>query len=181
MVWVTGASSGIGRAVSHACAARGDHVVLSSRSAGVLARVEVECRERGAASVLLAPLDVTDGEAVRSAVVETLERHGRLDLVVSSAGVAAYARTEQSEETTFDRVVEVNVLGTFRVAAAALRVFRDQRYGRLVVVGSVLGRVAVPWMSAYVTSGRCAAWCGCCAPRTPTCPGWRSPWWCPAG
>lgn len=152
VVWITGASSGIGRAVAHACAARGEHVVLSSRSAGVLARVEAECRERGAASVLLAPLDVTDGEAVRAAVVETLERHGRLDVVVSNAGVAAYARTEESEETTFDRVLEVNVLGAFRVAAAALRVFRDQGHGRLVVVGSVLGRVAVPWMGAYVTS-----------------------------
>lgn len=152
VVWVTGASSGIGRAVAHACAARGDHLVLSSRAPGVLAEVEAECLARGAASAVVAPLDVTDGDAVRETADAAVSRHGRLDLVVSSAGVAAYARAEESEDATFDRVVEVNVLGTHRVAAAALRVFRRQGRGRLVVVGSVLGRVAVPWMGAYVAS-----------------------------
>ena len=152
VVWVTGASSGIGRALAHACAARGDHLVLSSRASGVLAEVGAECRERGAASVVLAPLDVTDGQAVREAADAAVARHGRLDLVVSNAGVAAYARVEQSEDASFDRVLEVNVLGAYRVSAAALRVFRRQQRGRLVVVGSVLGRVAVPWMGAYVTS-----------------------------
>lgn len=152
VVWITGASSGIGRALAHACAERGDHLVLSSRATDVLARVEAECHQRGAASVMVAPLDVTDGEAVREAADAAVARHGRLDLVVSNAGIAAYARVEDSEDTTFDRVLEVNVLGAFRVAAAALRVFRRQERGRLVVVGSVLGRVAVPWMGAYVTS-----------------------------
>lgn len=152
VVWITGASSGIGRATAHACARRGDHLVLSSRAAGVLAEVEEECTALGAASVMLAPLDVTDSAAVDAAVDAAVARHGRLDLVVSNAGVAAYSRVEESDDASFERVLEVNVGGTFRVARAALRVLRAQEHGSLVVVGSVLGRVAVPLMGAYVAS-----------------------------
>lgn len=152
VVWITGASSGIGRATAHACARRGDHLVLSSRAAGVLAEVEVECAALGAASVMLAPLDVSDSAAVDAAAGAAVARHGRLDLVVSNAGVAAYSRVEESDDATFERVLEVNVGGAFRVARASLRIMRAQERGSLVVVGSVLGRVAVPLMGAYVAS-----------------------------
>lgn len=152
VVWITGASSGIGRAVAHACARRGDRLVLSARAADVLEEVRSECEDLGATRVLLAPLDVTDGDAVTRAAEAAVEAFGRLDVVVQNAGVAAYSRLEESDEATFDRVVEVNVLGAFRVCRAAVTVFRRQRAGSLVVVGSLLGRVAVPYMGAYIVS-----------------------------
>ena len=152
VVWVTGASSGIGRAVAHACARRGDRLVLSARAAEVLEQVREECLGLGATAVLVAALDISDAAAVDAAAREAVGTFGGLDLVVQNAGVAAYARVEDADPATFDRVVEVNLLGAYRVAAAALRVFRDQRSGKLVVVGSVLGRVAVPYMGAYIAS-----------------------------
>lgn len=152
VVWVTGASSGIGRAIAHACARRGDRLVLSARAEGVLEQVRDECRDLGATGVLLAPLDISDAAAVDAAARAAVSTFGGLDLVVQNAGVASYARVEDADPATFDRVVEVNLLGAYRVAAAALRVFRGQRSGSLVVVGSVLGRVAVPYMGAYIAS-----------------------------
>ncbi len=152
VVWITGASSGIGRAVAHACARRGDRLVLSARAGDVLAEVRGECEALGAAAVLVKPLDVTDGAAVAEAAEAAVTTFGRLDVVVQNAGVAAYSRVEEQEDATFDRVIEVNLLGAFRVCKAALTVFRRQRSGSVVVVGSVLGRVAVPYMGAYVAS-----------------------------
>lgn len=152
VVWVTGASSGIGRAVAHACARRGDRLVLSARALDVLAEVRRECEDLGAAAVLVKPLDITDGPAVTEAAEDAVATFGRLDVVVQNAGVAAYSRVEEQEEATFDRVVEVNLLGAFRVCKAALVIFRRQRAGSLVVVGSVLGRIAVPYMGAYIAS-----------------------------
>ena len=64
VVWITGASSGIGRAVAHACARRGDRLVLSARAADVLAQVQRECEDLGATGVLLAPLYITDGDQI---------------------------------------------------------------------------------------------------------------------
>ncbi|SDQ06292.1 SDR family oxidoreductase [Quadrisphaera sp. DSM 44207] len=152
VVWVTGASSGIGRAVALACAARGDRLVLSSRAAGVLEQVRAECEAAGAAGVLVRPLDVTDEHAVHAAADDAVQAFGRLDVVVQASGVVSYARVDEQPLDVFDRVVQVDVLGAVRVCQAALRTFRRQRSGTLVVVGSVLGKTAAPWMGAYVTS-----------------------------
>jgi short-subunit dehydrogenase len=152
VVWITGASSGIGRALAHACAARGDRLVLSSRAEEVLEAVRAECVAAGAAAVLVRPLDVADDAAVQAVADDAVARFGRLDVVVQAAGVAAYGRLDEMPLDVFDGVVTTNVLGAARVARAAVRIFRAQRAGSLVVVGSVTGRVTAPTMGAYVTS-----------------------------
>jgi NAD(P)-dependent dehydrogenase (short-subunit alcohol dehydrogenase family) len=152
VVWITGASSGIGRATAHACARRGDRLVLSARSVEALDDVRRECERLGAGAVLVRPLDITDDAAVTAAAAAAVEAFGHLDVVVQNAGVAAYSRVEDTPPSTFDRVVEINVMGAFRVSRAAITHFRRQRAGSLVIVGSVLGRVAVPYMGAYNTS-----------------------------
>jgi len=152
VVWITGASSGIGRAVALACAARGDRLVLSSRAEEVLDDVRALCEEAGAAAVLLAPLDIRDDAAVQAVADRAVATFGRLDVVVQNAGVVAYGRVEEVPLEVFDGVIATNVLGAARVCRAAIRVFRKQEHGTLVVVSSLLGKVAVPWMGAYVTS-----------------------------
>ena len=92
---VTGASSGIGRAVAHEAAALGDHLVLAARSDESLEEVARECTERGAASTLVVPTDVGDDDAVAALVERTLTEQGRVDAVVNSAGVVAYGPAEE--------------------------------------------------------------------------------------
>lgn len=152
VVWITGASSGIGREVALECAARGDRLVLSSRAGEVLDDVREQCRAAGAGDVLVRPLDIADEDAVQAAADDAVARFGRLDVVVQGAGVAAYGRLEEMPLDVFDGVIATNVLGATRVARAAVRAFRAQRRGTLVIVGSVLGRVPVPYMGAYVVS-----------------------------
>lgn len=152
IVLITGASSGIGRATALALAAQNDTLVLVSRSEQSLDEVAAECLERGAADVLIAPTDVGDREAVDATVEASVEEFGRIDAVVHAAAVIAYGRFEQVPADVFDAVVRTNVTGTANVARATLDVFRAQRSGRMVVVGSLLGKIVAPYMASYATS-----------------------------
>lgn len=148
-VLVTGASSGIGRATAHLLSTAGDRLVLVSRSAGVLEQVAQECLDRGADDVLVVTADVADRSAVEKAFTTAEEHYGRIDGVVHAAAVIAYGRFEDVPAEVFDRTVTTGVLGTANVARAALHAFAGR--GRLVVLGSVVGKMAVPYMSSYAT------------------------------
>lgn len=152
VVLVTGASSGIGEAVVRQAAQRGDHVVLVGRAPEALARVADDCADLGAASTLFAAADVSDDAQVASAVAAALARHGRLDVVVSCAGVVAYGRIPDVPVEVFDQVLATNLNGPVNLARHVLPVLRDQAEGSLVLVGSLIGHIAVPDMAAYVLS-----------------------------
>lgn len=152
VVLVTGASSGIGRAAAHLAASDGDHVVLVARGEEALRQTALECREAGAASALVIPLDVSDDAGVAKAVDEALELTGNVDVVLNCAGVVAYGRTEDVPAEVFDAVLATNLIGAVNVARHVIPVLRRQRYGSLVFIGSVIGHIAIPTMSPYVLS-----------------------------
>ena len=152
-VWrVTGASSGIGRATALAAAEAGAHVVLTARSEGPLQDAAGECDRAGAASTLVLTADIGRDDEVEKLVGGVLERHGRLDVVVNSAGVVAYGRTEDVPPEVFDGVLRTNLSGSVNLARHALRVMREQESGTLLLVGSVIGHVAIPTMTPYAVS-----------------------------
>lgn len=152
VVLITGGSSGIGEATALWAAGRGDHLVLLARGEPALSRVTVACKEAGAASVRTIPADVGDDAAVAAAVTSVVDEHGRLDTVISSAGVVAYGRLEDVPAEVFDRVLTTNLHGSVNLARHVVPVLRRQGRGSLVLIGSVIGHVAVPDMSAYVLS-----------------------------
>lgn len=152
VVLVTGASSGIGRAVAQQAAALGDHLVLAARNDESLEEVARECTDAGAASVLVVPTDVGEDEQVATLVQRALSEHDRLDAVVSSAGVVAYGPTEEVPREVFDGVVRTNLVGSANVARHVLPVLRRQERGTFVIIGSVLGSLAAPAMTPYVVS-----------------------------
>jgi short-subunit dehydrogenase len=149
---VTGASSGIGRATAHRLAARGDRLVLASRAQGVLEEVAEECRARGAADVLVCPTDVGDRTAVERLFAAATERYGGVDGVVHAAAVVAYGRFEELPAEVFEGAVRTNFLGTANVSRCALHAFDEGDGGSLVLVGSVLAKMATPLMSAYAAT-----------------------------
>lgn len=152
VVLITGASSGIGRATAVRAASNGDHLVLVARGLASLHEVAVECEAAGSASTLVLATDVSDDDAVRVCVAAALERHSRIDAVVHSAGVVAYGRTEEVPAEIFDAVVRTNLLGSVNVARHVLPGMRERDCGAFVLVGSVIGHIAVPMMSPYVLS-----------------------------
>jgi len=149
-VIIIGASSGIGRSTARALSGQGWNVVLASRSATALAAVELEC-ERFGIETLVVPTDVGDGTAVDALFDAAVARFGRVDAVVNTAAAVGYGRFEDVPAEIFDRVITTNLLGTANVARSALRQFKVQGGGDMVLTGSLLGKIAVPFMSPYVT------------------------------
>ena len=153
-VLVTGASSGIGRATAMLLASRGANVVLVARSAESLAKAEQECRAVAAAGArtMVVVADVADADSVDQMLDAAAEGFGRIDAVVHSAAVLAYGRFEDVPPDVFDTALSVTLAGTANTIRSTLRHFRGQDGGSLVVVGSLLGKIATPYMSSYVTA-----------------------------
>jgi NAD(P)-dependent dehydrogenase (short-subunit alcohol dehydrogenase family) len=149
VVLVTGGSSGIGRATAQRLADEGAALVLVSRSPSTLEQTRRECLERGAHDVLTVTADVRLRPEVEAAFAAALGRFGRLDGVVHAAAVIAYGRFSDLPADVFDHVVETDILGTANVARCALAAFERDQAGALVVLGSVLGKMTAPSMSAY--------------------------------
>lgn len=149
---VVGASSGIGKATAALAADEGHHLVLAARGEDALEEVAADCRGRGAASVSIVPTDVTDDAAVAALVAAALDQHGHLDGVLHCSGVVSYGRVEDTTAEDFASVVSTNLLGPAAVARHVVPVLRRQRHGSLVLVGSLLGHIAVPEMTPYVVS-----------------------------
>ena len=152
VVLVVGASSGIGRSTAQQLARRGDHLELLARSAGPLEAAAAECRARGAAAAVTHRVDINDRVGVVGVVDDIVARRGRIDAVVCSAGVVAYGRFDEVPGDVWDKVITTNVLGTANVARAVLPAMRRSGQGTLVLIGSVVGQIAVPGMSAYAVS-----------------------------
>jgi short-subunit dehydrogenase len=148
-VLVVGASSGIGRSVAHRLAGRGTRLVLASRSPETLELTRQECVARGAEDVLVVPTDVGDREQVEALFAQGRQRFGRVDGVVHAAAVLAYGRFEDVPPDVFDAAVRTNLTGAANVARCALNLFGEQEGGALVVVGSVLAKIATPYMATY--------------------------------
>lgn len=152
VIVVTGASSGIGLAVAQQAAVEGDHVVLVARDEASLDLAAKECERAGAATTLVIPTDVGDDQAVQRCIAQVVDRHGRVDAVVNSAGVVAYGRAEEVPREVFDGVLQTNLMGSMNVARHVLPVLREQGHGSLVLIGSVMGHIAAPLMTSYAVS-----------------------------
>lgn len=147
---VIGASSGIGRATARALSAQGWNVVLAGRSQVSLAAAEVQCRAAGA-QTLAVVADVADGQQVDALLAQTLAQFGHVEAIINTAAAIAYGLFEEVPAEIFDRAITVNLLGTANVARTALHHYRQVGGGHLVLTGSLLGKIAVPFMSSYVT------------------------------
>lgn len=152
VVVITGASSGIGRATAHAFAREGAHLVLAARQQADLEETARECESQGASGTLVMATDVTDARAVALLAEGALDRFGRIDVWVNNAGVVALGRFDELSPPAFRQVIETNFFGCVHGARAVLPVFRAQGRGVLINMCSMLGAVASPYASAYVSS-----------------------------
>lgn len=137
IAWVTGAGTGIGRAGAVALAEAGAIVVLSGRRVPELEAVAARIREAGGAADV-APLDIADRPAVDAVVDGIVKRHGRLDIMINSAGLnIPKRRWRDITPEGWNTVIDVDLNGAFNVSHAALLVMRRQRDGLIVNVSSM--------------------------------------------
>ena len=149
---VTGAASGIGRATAELLAAMGARVLASDVDADAGAAVVAALREGGAEARFVAA-DVTDGGAVRAAVADAVEAFGRLDCAANCAGVGGgHASTHEYPEDEWDRIVAVNLRGTWLAMCAEIEAMLAAGGGAIVNVSSTLGLRGSPFGSPYSAS-----------------------------
>lgn len=148
---ITGASSGIGAACARAFAREGLHVVLAARRREQLAAVSDEIAAAGgSASVRVA--DVTREADMDQLVTDTVTSHGRLDVMVCNAGLGFNGLLEETSSDVMRKLLEVNFLGTFYAARAAVRHFRSTGHGHVFIVSSIVGRRGLPRGGAYAAT-----------------------------
>jgi NAD(P)-dependent dehydrogenase (short-subunit alcohol dehydrogenase family) len=148
---VTGATSDIGRAIARALAEMGAQVLLGARRPEAVEALVQTLKPTGAA-VWPVRLDVRNQENVEAVIAQTAAQFGRLDIVVNNAAVTNRTSALNLSEEEWRDVLEVNLLGAFRVCREAARVMIPQRSGRIVNVGSTHGIVPYPNRCAYAVS-----------------------------
>lgn len=151
VVVLTGASAGLGRAMARAFAAGGDRVALLARGEDGLMEAGREARSLGAEALVL-PCDVSDPAAVEAAARAVEERWGAIDVWINNAMVAVFSPAIQTTPDEYQRVTEVNYLGTVHGTLSALRRMRPRNRGVIIQVGSALAYRSIPLQSAYCAS-----------------------------
>ena len=148
---VTGASRGLGLLLARELARQGCPLVICARDAAELDRAAAQLREAGAGVTAVA-CDVTD-EATPSRLVQTaLERHGRLNIVLSNAGIIQVGPVQQASPEHFETALDTMALAPARLALAALPVMRGRGHGRIVTIASIGGKLSVPHLLPYSTA-----------------------------
>jgi 3-oxoacyl-[acyl-carrier protein] reductase len=147
---VTGASRGIGRAIATALAAQGATVVAAARGDHANA-VAAELTAQGHRAEAVA-LDVTDAAAVERLPGLVVERHGRIDIIVSNAGIARDQLLMRMKREDWDAVLATNLTATFGLAQAAMRPMLKQKGGRIIAISSVVGQMGNAGQSNYAAS-----------------------------
>ncbi|MEP7342400.1 MAG: SDR family oxidoreductase [Acidobacteriota bacterium] len=149
---ITGASSGIGRATALALAACGVRLSLLARSQDALTETAEWARQVGASDVAVFGCDVRDETSVEQSVGGTLERFGRVDVLINSAGLSLNGEVDGYSIDDWRTVIETNLTGTFLTCRAVLPQMKRQGGGDIINISSGAGRSGIKQMAAYCAS-----------------------------
>jgi NAD(P)-dependent dehydrogenase (short-subunit alcohol dehydrogenase family) len=145
---ITGASSGIGLACAKHLAREGVAVVLGARRVSLLEATAEQIRAAGGRAAMV-QMDVTRESDAAALVAMATREFGRLDVMICNAGFGYYGTLEETPSDVMQRMMDVNYMGTFYGARAALPLFRAQNSGHLIFVSSIVGRRGIPFMGGY--------------------------------
>lgn len=146
VILITGASSGIGKTVAEIVSARGAIVALLARRQEKLD--ELVDKIGAKSNTLAIPVDITDREAVFSAVQKANNHFGRLDIIINSAGLGHFGPIENLTPAELDGVVQTNIYGMLNVTQASIP-FLKQSQGMIVNISSGLSKRALPFLAVY--------------------------------
>ncbi|MBI4674018.1 MAG: SDR family oxidoreductase [Chloroflexi bacterium] len=159
VVWLTGASSGIGEALAYEFSKQGAQLILSARRGKELERVCAQCVGNGAATgnsaatvPYILPLDVADLDSIPRKAEQARALFGRIDILVNNAGISQRGLVAETEMVALQRVFQVNFFGAVAMTKAVLLEMLERRAGQIVVVSSLTGKLPLPKHAAYCAS-----------------------------
>src|ERR1700704_4876860 len=146
--FITGGSRGIGAAIAKRLAADGANVAITYTKGADAAASGGKEIDRAGGKAIAIQADAADADAVKAAVEKTVATFGRLDVLVNNAGTAIPKTFEEATLEEMDRVIDINVRGTFAATQASLKHMKSG--GRIIIIGSAVGeRVVTPGLVAY--------------------------------
>jgi dehydrogenase/reductase SDR family member 7B len=151
IVWVTGASSGIGESLVHEFVLRGATVIASSNDPSGLDRVKADCGDKSA-MVFCVPFDLAEMSGIQQIVENQVTTFGRIDYLVNIGGISQRARIDETPLWLDRKIFEINYFGTIALSKAVLPYMITQQSGHILATSSISGRFGFPLRSAYSAS-----------------------------
>ncbi|PJZ59020.1 SDR family oxidoreductase [Leptospira barantonii] len=148
VVWITGASSGIGEELVKEAAKRGAKIVLSARRIKELERVKKECGLTKTNSLIL-PLDLEDYKKLKNVPKKVTDQFQRIDVLINNGGISQRSYTYETSLDTYEKLMDVNYFGNIALSLAVLPILRKQNGGTIASISSVAGLFGVPLRSGY--------------------------------
>lgn len=150
VVWITGASSGIGEALVYAFEKEGARVILSARNEAKLNEVLSKCDNPKMHSIF--PIDVKDHDDMRKKVAEVTNLNGYVDILVNNAGITQRGLIENTDLKVDKEIFDINYFGAIALTKAVLPYMIKRKTGKIIVISSVMGKLSTPYRSAYSAS-----------------------------
>lgn len=151
VVWITGASSGIGKALALAFAKKRAKIVLSSRNRHQLEWVQKECEKLGAQCLVL-PLDLEDSSDFPARAKEVIQKFQQIDILINNGGMSQRALIKETPLELDRKLMEINYFGNIALTKAVLPYMLAQKSGHIVAVTSIVGKFGFPLRAAYSAS-----------------------------
>ena len=150
VVWITGASSGIGEALAQALSANGAMLILSSRRSEELERVRKSCTNPGNAKIIT--LDLLDTSSLAAKTAEAIAAFGHIDIMVHNGGISQRSLVSDTSMQVQRKVMEVDYFSYVELTNYLLPHFIQRNSGHFVVISSVMGKIGTPMRSAYAAA-----------------------------
>jgi short-subunit dehydrogenase len=150
VVWITGASSGIGKALAIELSHQKATLILSSRNKAKLELVKSECKN--SSEVKIITLDLEDYTNLQPKVDEAIACFGRVDVLVNNGGISQRSLVKNTQISVDKRIMDINYLGTVALSKAILPHFIENKSGQFVVTTSIVGKIGTPLRSSYAAS-----------------------------
>jgi short-subunit dehydrogenase len=152
VVWITGASSGIGEALAYEMAKQGARLILSARRKEELERVKGNCISSAQANIHVLPFDLTKTETLKLTTEAAVQVFGHIDILVNNGGISQRSFAKDTLLDVDKRIMDVNYFGAVALTKNILPHFLKRKSGHLVTVSSVTGIFGTPYRSGYAAS-----------------------------
>lgn len=152
VVWITGASSGIGEALAYEFARKGSKLILSARRKQELERVKGNCVSSSQSGIGILPLDLTQPSTLALSVEAAIQLFGHVDILINNGGISQRSFVKDTAVEVDRKIMEVNYFGAVALSKYLLPHFLQRRAGHFVTVTSVTGKFGTPYRSGYAAS-----------------------------
>lgn len=152
IIWITGASSGIGEQLTYQLAERGNKLILSARRKEVLEKVKSNCAESSQKNIHVLPLDLANIESLDAAADAAIKIYGSIDVLINNGGISQRSLVNETSFDVDQRLMNVNYFSAVKLTKKVLPGMIENNSGHILVTSSLVGKFGTPFRSAYSAS-----------------------------